>query len=390
MTTALASMIAAQPDVIASLAAPVPAADRLAGARRIWLIGTGTSLHAAELGASALETAGLDARPIAANRFTAVRPGDAAIVITHTGQTAHARRSRQIVLDAGLPLVSITGPDVDWPEAVRTPVAEQSETYTVSYTAALTVLAGLAHHLGAPGLDPSKIKSTAEAVRHVLTDPGIDAVPIPARAMAIVGPGDWSVTAREGALKIREAARLLCEGFDPDRLLHGAAVPYGSADTLLALAPTDDLTAGLTHAARVTGLGVYIFPATSADAGRSADSVARAGGGADAVAGDGADASARAGGGAGGGGDATARVGGDGDGRAGGDAGGDATARVGGDGDGRAGGGGGAVAGDGLLDQIPMTVRLQLLALRFARQRAQNADIAITGAWADHALWEAL
>ncbi|MFG1997476.1 SIS domain-containing protein [Actinoplanes sp. NPDC048988] len=308
MTTALATMIAAQPDVISALAEPVTAADRLAGARRVWLIGTGTSLHAAELGASALETAGIDARAIAANRFTAARPGDAAIVITHTGQTAHARRARRLVLDAGLPLVSITGPDVDWPDAVRTPVAEKSETYTVSYTAALTVLAGIAHHLGAPGLDPPKIQDTADAVRRVLADPGVDAVGIPARAMAIVGPGDWSVTAREGALKIREGARLLCEGFDPDRLLHGAAVPYGPADTLLALAPSDDLTAALAHAARVTGLGVHLMPAT----------------------------------------------------------------------------------GDGLLAQIPTTVRLQLLALRFARQRAQNADIAITGAWADHTLWETL
>ncbi|XVU29716.1 SIS domain-containing protein [Actinoplanes sp. CA-054009] len=309
MTTALASMIAAQPDVISALAAePVTAADRLADARRIWLVGTGTSLHAAELGAAALETAGRDARAIAANRFTAPRPGDAAVVITHTGQTAHARRARQLALDAGLPLVSITGPDVDWPEAVRTPVAEKSETYTVSYTAALTVLAGVAHRLGAPGLDPSKIQDTADAVRRVIADPAVDTIPIPARAMAIVGPGDWSVTAREGALKIREAARLLCEGFDPDRLLHGAAVPYGSADTLLALAPSDELTAGLAHAARVSGLGVFVLPAP----------------------------------------------------------------------------------GDGLLAQIPMTVRLQLLALRFARQRAQNADIAITGAWSDHTLWEAL
>ncbi|GAA0470870.1 hypothetical protein Ade02nite_34110 [Paractinoplanes deccanensis] len=310
MTTALASMIAAQPDVIDSLASAGPAtAERLAGATRIWLVGTGTSLHAAELGAAALETAGADARAIPANRFTSVRPGDAAIVLTHTGRTAHALRSRRVALDAGIPLVSITGPDCDWPDAVRTPIAETSETYTVSYTAALTVLAGIAHQLGAPGLDPAAVRQTASRVREVLAEPGIDAVPLPARAMAIVGPGNWAVTAREGALKIREGARILCEGFDPDRLLHGAAVPYSASDTLLALAPSDELTAGLAHAARVTGMGVFILRGEE---------------------------------------------------------------------------------GDGLLAQIPMTVRLQLLALRFARQRGQNADVAITGAWADHALWEAL
>ena len=34
-----------------------------------------------------------------------------------------------------------------------------------------------------------------------------------------------------------------------------------------------------------------------------------------------------------------------------------------------------------------MTVRLQLLAERFARLRGQNPDVAITGAWDEPALW---
>jgi glucosamine--fructose-6-phosphate aminotransferase (isomerizing) len=304
-------MIAAQPEAIASLADPAPtaeAADRLAGARRVWLIGTGTSLHAAELGAAALATAGFDARWIAANAFTRdlLRDGDAAVVITHTGTTAYARRSRQILLEAVVPLVSVTGPGTDWAEAVRTPVVEASETYTVSYTTALTVLAQIAHHLGAPGGGPEQVRATAEALGD---EPGD--VPLPARAMAIVGPGLWSVTAREGALKIREAARILCEGFDPDRLLHGGAVPYTAADTLLVLQPAadpDELTTAVRHAAVLERLQV----ATLSVPARS---------------------------------------------------------------------------GSALLDQIPMTVLLQRLALRFARQRGQNADLAITGAWADPDLW---
>ncbi|MCM4076029.1 hypothetical protein [Paractinoplanes hotanensis] len=311
MTAQLERMIAAQPAAVRSLADPAltaPAADRLAGARRIWLIGTGASLHAAELGAAELGAAGHDARWVAANAFTGslIRDGDAAVVVTHTGKTAYARRSRRIALDAGLPLVSVTGPQVDWPEAVRTPVAETSETYTVSYTAALTVLAQIAHHLGAPGGGPRAVEAVAG---RLYEEPG--EVPVPARAMAIVGPGPWSVTAREGALKIREGARILCEGFDPDRLLHGGAVPYTAADTLLVLQPTadaDELTTALRHAAALERIQVATF---STEAG----------------------------------------------------------------------------TGSALLDQIPMTVRLQRLALRFARQRGQDADLAITGAWADPDLW---
>ncbi|MFI5933796.1 hypothetical protein [Actinoplanes sp. NPDC051494] len=318
MTTALDTMIAAQPAAIEALADPAPAAaaaSRLDGVRRLWLIGTGTSQHAAELAAADLLTLGVDARWISAYAFThahrPVRPGDGAVVITHTASTSYAQRSRQLILEAGLPLVSITGPDCAWPEAVRTPVTETSETYTVSYTTALTVLSQIASHLGGRDTGPESVRAAAAQVRAVLADPGIDGVPIPGRAMAVVGPGAWSVTAREGALKIREGARVLCEGFDPDRLLHGAAVPYGSADTLLVLQPGDDpdgLTAALAGAAGREGLQV----ATLTSPGGT---------------------------------------------------------------------------GSALLDQIPMTVRLQRLAARFAAQRVRDPDLVITGAWGDADLW---
>ncbi|MET0511716.1 MAG: hypothetical protein ABW135_08560, partial [Thermoleophilaceae bacterium] len=164
--TELERAIRAQPEElrrIAGLDLPV-GAKRLAAGERVWLVGTGTSLHAAELGAAELTAAGHDARWIAANGFTRdlVRDGDAAVVITHTGKTAYARRSRDIALASGLPLVSVTGPDVDWPEAVRTPLTEASETYTVSYTTALTVLARIAHHFGSPGGSPDAVRAVAE------------------------------------------------------------------------------------------------------------------------------------------------------------------------------------------------------------------------------------
>jgi glucosamine--fructose-6-phosphate aminotransferase (isomerizing) len=41
-----------------------------------------------------------------------------------------------------------------------------------------------------------------------------------------------------------------------------------------------------------------------------------------------------------------------------------------------------------LVAQIPMTVRLQLLAERFARLRRQDPDVAITGEWDAPALWK--
>ncbi|MGH2590135.1 MAG: hypothetical protein ACRDGW_04985, partial [Actinomycetota bacterium] len=60
-STALGRQIASQPDELARLLEqPIPhqTIERLRQAHRIWLVGTGTSQHAAELGAQMLHKAG--------------------------------------------------------------------------------------------------------------------------------------------------------------------------------------------------------------------------------------------------------------------------------------------------------------------------------------------
>jgi glutamine---fructose-6-phosphate transaminase (isomerizing) len=323
--TALLRMILQQGDALDRMAGLDLAepAGVLAGAARIILVGTGTSQHAAELGAMMLAVAGRDARwyPAAtwARWGTSPRLGDALLVISHTGETAYAARARADALAAGVPVVSITGTGRAWPEAIETVAPDESHTYTVSYTAALAVLARLAHELGSPEGSPGQVAQAATAVRHVCAEPGIDAVAVPARSLAIVGPGPWGITAREGALKIREGARMLAEGFDTDRLLHGGAVPLTAADGLVVLEPAadpDGLTAALGAAAEAERVPVAVLAA--ADVPGAADS--------------------------------------------------------------------GPLPP--LLAQIPMTVRLQLLAERFARLRRQDPDVAITGEWDAPALWQ--
>ena len=323
--TALLRMILSQGDALdrmagLDLAGP---AGVLAGATRIILVGTGTSQHAAELGAMMVDGAGRDARwyPAAtwARWSTGARPGDVLLVISHTGETAYAARARAGALADGVPVVSITGTGRAWPEAIETVPPDESHTYTVSYTAALGVLARLAHELGSPDGSPEQVRQAAAAVRHVCAEPGIDEVAVPARSLAIVGPGPWGVTAREGALKIREGARMLAEGFDTDRLLHGGAVPLTAADGLVVLEPAadpDGLTAALGTAAQAERVPVAVLAAADVPAATDAGPLPP------------------------------------------------------------------------LLAQIPMTVRLQLLAERFARLRRQNPDVAITGEWDAPPLWE--
>jgi glucosamine--fructose-6-phosphate aminotransferase (isomerizing) len=316
--TALHRMIRQQPDELDRVAGLDLAgqAAPLAAARRVILVGTGTSQHAAELGAMLLAQAGLDTRwfPSAtwARWSAGPQPGDALVVISHTGETAYAARARADALARGVPLVSITGTGAGWPEAIQTVAHEEAETYTVSYTSALAVLARLAHHAGAPCGSAAELRRAAAQVREILADPGVGQVAMPARSLAIAGCGPWGVTAREAALKLREGAGMLAQGFDTERFLHGFAVPYTAADGVLLVQPDadpDGLTAAVGEAAAREGIPVAALSVTA--------------GGLPPV-----------------------------------------------------------------LAQIPMTVRLQLLAERFAGLRRRNPDTVITGAWADIGLWQ--
>jgi glucosamine--fructose-6-phosphate aminotransferase (isomerizing) len=314
--TELERAIRAQPDELRRLAGlELPAhANRLAAGERLWLVGTGTSLHAAELGAAMMARAGIDARFASSMEFakrSPLRAGDGAIVISHTGETAYARAARARALGLGAETLSLTASGVGWPEAIEVTEKERSETYTRSYTGALAVLALIAGELGAEGLAPEAVVAAADAAEAALAEPGLDGVPDPERLLVLAGVGPAAVTAREGALKLREAARRTAEGYDAEYLLHGSAVPLDGRDALLLVGPDEDgLLRELGKAAEAEGVPV-------------------------------------------------ARLG-----------------EV-------------AEAGDELIAQIPLTVRLQLLALRRAEQGGHDPDTVITGTWAAEALWNA-
>lgn len=271
MATQLFSSIGMQGRVLRELAAsPFPTqAATLAAAQRIIVVGTGSSLNAARLGAWQLRRHGIDAVAISASsqgRWEPVpRPGDALVVISHTGTTAYSLRVRLAALAAGVPLVSITGANAGWPEAIIAGPVETSDTYSVSYLATLGVLARLADGIEAirAGASVRPVSLTlleaAERVEAAVAAPEIGHISVPGRVAVLVGAGPWAVTAAEGALTVREAARVLAEGVDAESLLHGFAVPLSTADLLIALQPgadPDGLIDGLSAAAHAEGVDV--------------------------------------------------------------------------------------------------------------------------------------
>jgi glucosamine--fructose-6-phosphate aminotransferase (isomerizing) len=314
--TELERGIRSQPAQLERLAAEdfTALAARLKGRRRVWLVGTGSSQHAAELGALLLAEAGLDARWSGSQDFARVGPRpdreDAVIVISHTGRTSFALAAREAARASGAELISVTGIGAGWPEAVETVAMEQSETYTVSVTATLMILFATARELGASGLSPADIQIAIQRVRTIIEEFDVPVLAPPERALVLAGSGAAAVSAREGALKLREAAQVLAEGYGSEYLLHGHAVPLRQGDVLLLVNPSADrdrLTSSLGDAARAEGLTVASIEEPSIR--------------------------------------------------------------------------------HPILAQLPLIARLQLLALSFSRTRSTDPDKAITGHWADQAMW---
>jgi glutamine---fructose-6-phosphate transaminase (isomerizing) len=243
--TALADTIAAQGDLLDEVMSLNldDAMDRLGSAERVWFVGTGTSQHAAELGASMFGAGERPARWSSSAAFCfdppALGADDAAVIISHTTETAFARRARALAIDAGARVVSITAHGRGWPEAVEAAPLERAETYTASYLAALLVLARLSVAVGQPGFDERQLSELPGRVRAAAHAPAVLYAP-PERLIVLAGVGPGAVTAREGALKLREASQLPAEGYEAEYLLHGTAVPLGPGDSLLVIQPAAD------------------------------------------------------------------------------------------------------------------------------------------------------
>ena len=268
-TTNLERQIRSQPDELAKMIDSskvrqqvYEAAQGLHRARRIWVTGTGTSQHAAALGASMIQESGRAAHSVSSMQFVGwapiVGPQDAVIVITHTAETAYALAARALAFEAGLEVIMVTREGAGFPSSIETVPKETSETYTVSYTTAVLALAMLARELGAESITDDALALVPGAVRNAIEGSGIETIQAPERMLTFVGEGPSAITAREGALKVREGARMLAEGYDAEYLLHGSAVPLTSKDRLVALSPPDKdgLVEGLVTAAEAEGIPV--------------------------------------------------------------------------------------------------------------------------------------
>jgi glucosamine--fructose-6-phosphate aminotransferase (isomerizing) len=230
------------------------AATLLAPARRVLVVGIGTSWHAAMVGGWLLRAAGLDARPVSSFDFALypdsfpLRSDDAVVVMAHTGVKTYSAVAMRRANEAGAQVISVGSRTAEHPGSsfvLRTVEREQSAAYTASHLAAMTVLAQVATSLGedrgAAGvagfrtaLDtlPDQIEAVLgreEEVQPVAED-------ALRRQIYAIGAGPNEATALELVIKAREAAYVPIDALHAEQFLHGPMVAFNAGDLLVVVA----------------------------------------------------------------------------------------------------------------------------------------------------------
>ena len=254
------------------------ATDLLAGAERVFLVGIGTSFHAALVGGWLLRAAGLDARPVLSFDFASypeqypLRASDAVVVLAHTGVKRYSAEAMARAAEAGATILSVGSLTAEHPGSrlvLRTVERETSAAYTASHLAAMTVLAQTVTLLGErrshpavagfrAALDrlPDQVAAILAREREIkpLAEEGA------ARRVYVAAAGPNEATALEAVIKTREAAHGQIDALALEQFLHGPMVAVNSGD-LVALVHVPGAAAARTAevAAVATAIGARLW-----------------------------------------------------------------------------------------------------------------------------------
>ncbi|HYL63295.1 MAG TPA: SIS domain-containing protein [Candidatus Methylomirabilis sp.] len=274
--------IHAQPAVVRRMlterAGLVAEAARAAAKKdRLWIAGIGSSLYTAQIAENFLRhlTSGRAAvRSEQSFEFVrypyALGPGDAVIVLSHTGGTTYSIEALELARRSGALTIAISGENENAAMRstdflINTCEQELSFAYTKSLTAALARLAFFSLHFAEfRGENNSAAKQALHQIPDLMQQALASesqtqslAQEIAARGRAVLfGSGPNWFTAREIALKIKETSFEPAEGEETEQLLHG---PFSEVDermTLVAIlsgSPADARARQILRAAGVAG-----------------------------------------------------------------------------------------------------------------------------------------
>nr|PZN62266.1 MAG: hypothetical protein DIU58_12705 [Sphaerobacter thermophilus] len=227
------------------------AAERLAGARRVFLVGIGTSYHAAQVGAWLLAAAGSDARAVLSFDFArypeqfGLQSDDAVIVMAHTGVKRFSSEALEAAVASGATVLSVGSLTAEHPGSqlvLRTVEREKSAAYTSSHLCAMTVLAQVATCLGdkrgatATADFRTALEALPDQVAGVLARED-EVLPVAreatTRRVYAAGAGPNAVSATEAVIKVREAAYGWIDGLPLEQFAHGPMVAVNADDLVV-------------------------------------------------------------------------------------------------------------------------------------------------------------
>lgn len=254
-------------------------ADGLARVRRLFLVGIGTSHHAATVGEHLMRLygGGVDVRAVHAFDFALfgpeLSPEDAVVAVSHRGAKRYTAAALERARRAGCAtaLVRGEGGAGDAGRVFETVAQEVSSAHTVSYTSAVAVLALLAAGVGARRTGRAAVPEgllevgVPEALEGALqTEGDVEVLArehVGRRRIWLAGGGPSAVTAAETALKIRESSYLQAEGLPTETLLHGPFQCVEAEDVFVLAAPADAArgrTLELAELAREVGAPCFV------------------------------------------------------------------------------------------------------------------------------------
>ena len=277
-----------QPDAVAAMlqrhaSQAAEVAGQLAGKRRLFLVGIGTSWHAALTAEHWFrQLTGIHPEAQAWHSFEfvsypppALGPDDAVIIISHRGTKTYSFEALDVAREKGALTIAISstspGPRLGPAEIkFQTVEQEKSAAFTVSYTAALTVMAQIAIELGLMAGIPAANGARQQLERVPSLMQGVLDRQQEVAALAdrhqdhdrylFTGWGPNAAQALEVSLKIKETSFSSTEGFQVEQLLHGPfiATPPNSLLTLIAPpGPGYRRSVEIAHAAAEIGAPIW-------------------------------------------------------------------------------------------------------------------------------------
>jgi len=228
-----------------------------ASCERLFLVGIGTSYHAARVGQHLLREygGGLDVRAIHAFDFALygpeLAPEDCVVGVSHRGTKRYTASALQRASESGCRTALVTGEgasvSVRTGAVFETVAQERSAAHTVSYAAAVSVLAHLAgrigyHRTGSEILSETFLRNELPAALGAAlgAEDSVEALArehLGRRRIWVLGGGPGAVVAEEVALKIKETSYLQAEGMSTETMLHGPFQCVEAEDLFVLVAP---------------------------------------------------------------------------------------------------------------------------------------------------------